>query len=143
MKKIIFLIIIIIILISATWITYTNYKVEYNSIQKSNQEFEYYYNKQITGTELTTIINKAIDLNTKNKIQKDGQGKFIANDKDSINIDIKMLDNDNTYPMEIFYNNQMEKFIKYYGVIEFKCTDIKYHKDTGKIKYLYFEQISK
>ena len=51
-----------------------------------------------------------------------------------------MLDNDKTYTMETIYNGGMDKFIQYYRDIKFKCTKIEYHKLTGKVKYMLFEQ---
>ena len=122
---------------------YLNYKANYNETQKENRQFESYSNKEIYGLELTTIINKAIDNNKNNEVQKEEKtGKYINNDNNSINIDIKMLDYDKTYNMEIFYNNGMDKFIQAYGEIKFKCTKIEYHNTTGKVKYMLFEQIT-
>lgn len=142
MKKIVFLFILIVVIISIVWLNYTNYKFEYNQIKKYNMEYEKYYNKEITGIELTTIINKAIDTNTKNKVEKNSNEKFIDNEENSIKIDIKISDDDKIYAMETFYNNKIEKFVQYYGTIKFKCTNIEYHKKTNRVKYLYFEQIS-
>ena len=53
-----------------------------------------------------------------------------------------MNDNDSIYQMETFYKNGMQNFLNYYGNIKFKCTDIKYHKTTNKVKYMLFEQIT-
>ena len=124
MKKIaIFFFTIIIIVV---WISYAylNYKASYNNAKKGNMPFESYYNQEIYGTELTTIINKAIDKSN------------------SINIDVKIIDNDKIYTMETLYNGGMENFIQYYNQIKFKCTIIEYHKDTNKVKYMLFEQIT-
>ena len=137
MKKIaLFFLIIIIIIVGVSYI-YLNYKASYNNAKRENMQFESYYNKEIYGTELTTIINKAIDSNDNNEISKDEKGKYI-----SINIDIKIIDNDKTYQMETLYNGGMDKFIQYYSQIEFKCTKIEYHKYTNRVKYMLFEQIT-
>ena len=75
MKKIaIFFFTIIIIVV---WISYAylNYKASYNNAKKGNMPFESYYNQEIYGTELTTIINKAIDNNDNNEVLKDKKGK--------------------------------------------------------------------
>ena len=142
MKKLaIFFLCIIIIVVGVSYL-YLNYKANYNNIKKDNRQFESYENKQIYGSELTTIINKAIDNNINNDIQKDNKGKYINNDNNSINIDIKMIDVDKTYQMETIYNNGMDKFIQFYGEIKFKCTKLEYHQSTNKVKYLLFEQIS-
>ena len=52
-----------------------------------------------------------------------------------------MTDNEETYRAEIFYNNGIDQFMEFYSDIKFKCSKIEYHEKTGKIKYLYFEQI--
>ena len=121
---------------------YLNYKVKYNEAQKANMEFESYYDQNIMGTDLTTVINKAVDNNKINEVKQDNKGRYINKDENSINIDIKMLDNDETYTMETFYNGGMQKFVQYYGTIQFKCTKIDYHKTTNKVKYMLFEQIT-
>ena len=110
--------------------------------RKENMPFESYYNQEIYGTELTTIINKAIDNNNNNGVLKDKKGKYIDNKSNSINIDVKIIDNDKIYTMETLYNGGMENFIQYYNQIKFKCTIIEYHKDTHKVKYMLFEQIT-
>ena len=141
MKKFLILFAIIIIIISIIWFKYINYIQEYNTTQSLNAEFEKYYQKNIYGTELTTIINKAVDENSKNKVEKNEKNQFLDNNTNSINIDIKIIDTNKIYSMESFYMSGMEKFVQYYGSIKFKCTKIDHHKSTNKIKYLYFEQI--
>ncbi|MCI8587009.1 MAG: hypothetical protein HFJ49_00155 [Clostridia bacterium] len=141
MKKFLILFSIVIVILSIIWFNYTGYKSEYKEIQKSNLEFEKYYQKEVYGIDLTTVINKAIDENTRNKIEKDTQNKFRENEENSIKIDIKITDTDKVYTMEDFYNGGISKFVQYYGTIKFKCTNIEYHKKTEKIRYLYFEQI--
>lgn len=140
MKKILILFSILIIILAIVWINYTGYKTQYDSIKKENLEFEKYYQKEVYGRDLTTVINKAFDDNTRNKVEKDSNNQFIENDENSIKIDIKMTDIDKTYTMENFYNSGMERFVQYYGTIKFKCTKIEYHNKTQKVKYLYFEQ---
>ena len=117
-----------------------SYKNEYNAIQKENKEFEEYKDKEVYGLEVGTMINKAVDKNTKNKIEKDNNGNFIQNDKNSIEIEINITDNETTYKMETIYNAGTEQFVQYYGNIKFKCSKIEYHENTGRIKYMLFEQ---
>ena len=141
MKKIaIFFLIIIVIVVGISYI-YLNYKMTYNQAQQENQQFESYYNKEIYGTDLTTIINKAIDKNIENRLEKDKKGFYIQNNTNSINIDIKITDNDTTYKMETIYQGKMNKFVQYYGQVKFKCTKIDYHNSTKKISYMLFEQV--
>ncbi len=142
MKKLaIFFLVIVIVIVGVSYM-YLHYKANYYTIQRENKQFESYYEQEIYGTELTTIINKAIDNNQDYEVQKDDKGKFINNDKDYIQIDINMLDNEKTYSMEALYRRGMDKFVQYYSEIIFKCTKLEYHKATNKVKYLLFEQIT-
>ena len=140
-KTILMFFLIAIIVIVAIFINYSVYKIQYDNIVKENAEFEQYKDREIYGIELGTLINKAIDKNTKNEIEKDDKGRFIQNDENSIEIEIYMLDNDTTYKMETLYNAGTEEFVQHYRNIKFKCSKIEYHQNTGRVKYLYFEQI--
>ena len=100
-----------------------------------------YIDKEIQGIDLTTIINQVIDQNEKNEIQKDQEGNYIDNEKNSINIDIQFIDSDVIYNIEKIYNAGVDTFLSYYRNITFKCVDVQYHK-TGHIKYIKFEQIT-
>lgn len=142
MKKIaIFFITAIFVVCGISYIL-LNYKANYNISKKANLEFENYLNEEIYGTDLATVINRAVDNNQKNEVEKNNKGIYLNNDRNSINIEIKMIDNDSIYQMETFYNNGIQKFINYYSKIKFKCTDIKYHQNTNKVKYMLFEQIT-
>lgn len=142
MKKLaIFFLIVIIVVVGISYL-YLNYKAQFHEAQRENKQFESYNQKEIYGSELTTIINKAVDNNKNNEVPKDNKGKYMNNENNSIQIEIKMLDNDKTYAMETLYNGGMDKFIQYYSAIKFKCTDLQYHKTTNKVKYLLFEQIT-
>ena len=142
MRKILILLSIVVIIVAVVAFKYTNYKKEHNSVLKYNLEFERNYQKEIYGIDLTTIINKVINNNEKNNVEIGQEGQYLDNKTNSINIDIMMTDTNETYPMETFYNGGVEKFVQYYGNIQFKCTKIEYHKKTGLVSYLYFEQIS-
>lgn len=142
MKKIITIFIIILVVILAIGYQYLNNISKSNIAKTNNLKFEIYINKEINGTELATIINKAINSNEQNEIKKDKEGQYIDNEKDSINIDIKFIDNDVTYNIEKISINGVEKFLLYYKDIEFKCVDVQYHNSTKNIKYMKFEQIT-
>lgn len=143
MKKLALFFLIVIIIIVGISYMYLNYKSSYYTAQKENKQFESYKNQEIYGSELATIINKAVDNNEKNDVQKDDKGKYINNDSNSIQINIKMLDDDNKiYVMETLYSGGMDKFVQYYSEIKFKCTKLEYHQATNKVKYMLFEQIT-
>ena len=140
MKKIFAIILIFILCIICIFTAkYMAYKEERNKIKEQNLEFETYLNKQILGTELTTFINRAVDNNEKNKVQKDEQGFYIENDINSLKIEIKIIDNDTLYNMETLYNGGITNFATAYNSIYFECTKIEYNK-LGKVKYMFFEQ---
>lgn len=140
MKKIFIFSVIVLIIVAIVGVRYVSYKNEYNIVQSENAEFEEYKDKEVYGLSVATMMNKAVDKNTKNKIEKDENGNFIQNDSNSIEIEIYMTDNETTYKMETIYNAGTEQFVQYYGNIKFKCSKIEYHKDTGRIKYMLFEQ---
>lgn len=141
MKKILIFLATVIIILTIIVVKFSAYKTEYNTILAENAEYEQYIDKEIYGLEVATVINKTVDKNTKNKIEKDDNQKFIQNDTDSIEVEIYIQDNETTYKMESFYNAGTEQFVQYYGNIKFKCSKIEYHKSTGKIKYILFEQL--
>lgn len=143
MKKIIILLSIVIIVVTVVSINYMSYTKQKNETLKYNLEFEKYYQKEIYGIDLTTIINKVINNNERNNVEIGQDKKYINNNTNSINIEIKITDVDQIYTMETLYSGGMDQFVQYYGNIQFKCTKIEYHKKTGKVSYLYFEQISK
>lgn len=143
MKKNIILLSIVIVIISLVAINYTSYKNKYSEVKNYNLEFEKNYQKEIYGIDLTTLINKVINNNEKNNVEIGQDKKYINNSTNSIRIDIKMIDTNQIYSMETLYSGGVEQFVQYYGNIKFKCTEIEYHKRTGKVSYLYFEQISK
>ena len=142
MKKVAIFFIIIILIICAIFAMYISYKANYNISKKSNLSFEKYLNEEVYGSELATVINRAIDRNEKNEVEKNNKGIYQNNDTNSINIEIKMLDDDTIYQMETFYRGGIQNFINYYGNIKFKCVDIKYHSSTNQVKYMLFEQIT-
>lgn len=142
MKKIAIFFIITILIVCAIFAMYISYKANYNMSKKTNLAFEKYLNEEVYGTDLATVINRAVDRNEKNGVTKNNKGIYQNNDENSINIEIKMLDDDSVYKMEKFYNDGIQNFINYYGNIKFKCTDIKYHSATNQVKYMLFEQIT-
>lgn len=142
MKKIIlFLLVVVIIIVSIIGIKYYSYMVEHNNVMKENAEYEEYKDKEVYGINIATLINKTIDKNERNEIEKDDNGIYIQNGENSIEIEIYMADNETTYKMETFYKAGTEQFVQYYGNIKFKCSKIEYHENTGKIKYMLFEQL--
>lgn len=142
MKKIVLFFIAIIVIISIIAFNYYNYKAELNNTKRENIQYENYYQKEIYGHEIATVVNKAVDSNEHNNIEKNENRVYINNENNSINIEIKITDNDVIYTMETLYSGGMVNFVEYYGTIKFKCTQIEYHEKTGKVSYMLFEQIT-
>ena len=110
-------------------------------LKQENSKYECYLNRTIYGTEVATIINKAINQNENNQVQKDEKKHYIENNENSIKIEIKMLTTGKTYPMEEIYNNDMTQFVQNFNLLQFKCTKLEYHKSSGKVKKLLFEEV--
>ena len=139
MKKLILLIFIpiLIMLISAIGLA-MNLKTTTEAVHKGNKEYEYYLGKEIYGTDVTSLMNKAINENEKNGVEKDEKGYYIDNNKDSIKIELKMITVEKTYTMEEINNHDMNQFLKNFNLIKFKCTSIEYHRKTGKVIKMIF-----
>ena len=62
MKKYIILSIIVIIAVGSISYMFASYRINNLQIEENNKMYTDIYNKEITGTELATIINKTIDI---------------------------------------------------------------------------------
>ena len=143
MKKILIILLILsIILVVGVYSVY-RYRTNVYQIQKQNREYEQYYNINVLGTELISIINKTIDLNTKNNITKDDKGYFVDNGENSIkiNVEFKYKNDTKTISMEEIASTGAESFVKVYSTANFKCTKIEYHEKTQLVSYMYFEEV--
>ena len=84
MKKIAIFLLIIIGIVSTVAYVYLNNVANYKNAQKENIKFEVYKDQEIYGAEVSTLINRAMDSNQKNEIEKDKNGRrqFYVYDKD-------------------------------------------------------------
>ena len=146
MKKNLIILISILLIICAFVVYFViNYRNMQMQAQINNKEYNTYKDKTIVGTTLVSIINKTVDNNEKNNIEKDNSNVYIENEDNSIKIYIYFLDEDGKkieipYTMEQIYNKGSDSFIKLYGTSNFTCTNIEYHSNTGNVKSLTFEQ---
>lgn len=142
MKKRILVIlgIFIIILLFVVYLLY-NYNRVAKQAQSFNNKYEQYYQKTILGVDLATILNTTDDYNYKNNIEKDSNEKYYVETENSVLIQVKFLEKDESVKMEDILSQDIKNFVKYYGSLEFKCTNIEYHKENEQVKSLYFEQI--
>ena len=142
MKKIIICILSIFLIIICI-VVYGVYQKNENTAQigVDNKTYESYENKEVLGTDIISIINKATDNKKKNDIKIGEDGNYIDNGKNSIRIEIKFLELDKVITMERINNVGIEKFWSNYGALSFKCTKIEYHEKTHRVKYMYFEEV--
>ncbi|MBR3614271.1 MAG: hypothetical protein IKL55_03740 [Clostridia bacterium] len=137
------LILILIIFIIAVVFFILNYKeCEINQIDLKNFNLTYEkFNKEnLNGLDITTVMNQATSNNEKYEIPKDENGLYILDDEYSIEIYVTMIINNETYRMERFTNGEMNSnFIRLFGEVGFKCTNINYHQKTGRIASMTFE----
>lgn len=142
MKKLLLILLsLFIIIIFSIYGLLINNEKQNEDLKNYNKEYEQYLNKTINGTELATLINKVININEKNGIQKDDNNYYVENQENSIKIEIKLILTEKTYPMEEIYNKDTAEFVKHFSLEEFKCTSIEYHNKTRKISKMLFEQI--
>ena len=141
-NKIIIIVIIFSIILSVSAYMVYNYRKSVISSQKVNETYKAYYDTEILGTELISVINKTVDFNEQNGIQKDENGMYIENDNNSIKIYIsfKYEDDYQTVEMEKISNNGTDNFRKVYSTASFKCTEISYHDKTKNVKALTFTE---
>lgn len=139
-KILVILGIFIIILIFVVTLLY-NYDKAVKQTQNFNKQYEIYYEKTILGTDLATVLNKVMDYNKQNDIQKDENNKYYIETDKSIFINVKFLEKEESVKMEDILLKDMENFIKYYATASFKCTKIEYHEENKQVKCLYFEQV--
>ena len=139
MKKVIIGILLIVIIIVIGFGTWYNKNIQnLKEIKNFNSNFEEYIDKEITGVDLTTVINKAIENNNKQKIEKNSDGTYKNNNKTSIEIIIKPTKDGKSYPMEAFEKVGIREFTNSFGGVIFKSTKVEYHSN-GRISKIYYE----
>lgn len=142
-KNIILLIVIVIVAIIFIYYQVVSMQNKKKDIIKYNSEFEKYTKTQIYGTDIATIINKATDINERNKISKDENGYYIEDEENSIIIELEMINREEitTYKMEQISKLGIEKFLSSeFNLIYFQCKEIEYHPN-GKISKMTFTQL--
>ena len=113
MKKTLIIILIvlglIIIVLAGTLI---NRRFAENEAKKPNMEFETILSKEMYGTDVVTIINKAMNNNRKYEIPTDEEGDYIANDTNSIKVEIVFVGIEESYSMEKICKVGLEEFMR-------------------------------
>ncbi len=142
MKKIIVCICSILVIILAIFFGwFVDVSKERRLTKNYNLEYETYTKDNITGVELTSLLNKAINNNEQYSIPRDDKNFYIADKEYSITILVKLVDDGKFYKMEAFEKAGITKFNSLYGMEYFKCIDKKYHEN-GRISEISFEIVN-
>lgn len=140
-KTIIILICIFLIIIISIYTYYHSRQNEMISVKKFNYQYEQYFDKEMYGADVATLINKAIDNNEKYEIVKNENDKYIEDEKYCLKVIIKFKDVDTMYEMESIDKAGMEGFLKNFSNSVFKITDYKYNKHTNRVGKIIVEEI--
>ena len=148
MKKIVFSILLVVVLIVAViCINISDRNMKRNKSSEFNSQFEKYIGQTIYGTDVLSIINKAIDNNANTGVQKDAEGFYIEDDQNSVKVQITLLSSKDdgevvevTHQMETLEKAGLDKFIASFNLTEFKCTNADYNKE-GRISKIYLKQL--
>ena len=141
MKRIAILILTIsVVIIAVIFAGFKEQEIEVINVNKFNLEYEEYNKDKLNGLDVTTVMNMATSNNEKYEIPKDENGLYILDDKYSIEVYVTMIINETTYKMETFRAPEKNSsFIRYFGEVNFKCTEITYHESTGRVASMTFE----
>ena len=137
-KSLLTIFVVFIVIMSILFAKFVSVKKQNLETKKFNYGYEFYNKDNLTGLDVTTVINKAIDNNEKYNVQKDKDGYYIE-DENSIKIEVKMIINNKTYNMERIAQIGLDGFTEFFGEVNFKCTEIKYHQENNKISKMTFE----
>lgn len=140
MKKVVILMIaILLIAVGVVGLNYKDYEIKKIDNNLFNSTYEEYNKKNLNGLDITTIMNKAISNNEKYKIPKDENNIYILDDEYSVIIYVRMVKDEQAYRMERFMKVGINDFIRYFGEIGFKCTELTYHEKSGRVASMTFE----
>lgn len=135
MKKVVYFVVLIaIILVAIIALKISDNNSASRQAISFNKQFERYKDTTIYGTDVLTIINKAIDNNEKYEIERNQEGFYIENDENSLKVElILLLKNEEnmiiekTYQMESLEKAGLKEFISSFNLTEFRCENIEYN----------------
>ena len=146
-KTVLYILLAVFIIVLVLYVNISNAIAKQRKAENFNNQFEAYLNKDLSGNDIATIINKAIDNNEKNSIQKDEKGFYIDNGETTIRVELNMIsyneENEivyNTYQMEAVDKLGIASFLENYNTATFKCSNIEYHQKTGQVSKIVIEQ---
>ena len=140
-KTLIIMLILFVAILAAMSITVVDLQQTGKQVKQFNQIFEEYKDKSLLGSEVASLINKAIDNNEKNQISKNDKGIYQEDGKYSVQIFVKLEKEGEYFTMERINALKITEFVKNFSLQDFKCTGIEYHKETKRVSKVYFESI--
>ena len=133
-KNLLYILVIFIIIIAIILIHISDRNTKRNEISRFNVQFEQYLGKTIYGTDVLTIINKALDCNEQNGIKRDENNYYIEDDELSVKVQVILLSKNDkdeiqekTVQMEDLEKRSLDEFITYFNLTTFECSDIEYN----------------
>ncbi len=148
MKKIFFSIILLVVLILAiVLVGISDKNRKNNEISKFNTQFEKYNKETLYGTDILSIINKAIDNNEQYAIEKNQDGFYIENDTNSVKVEITLLTTDEdgkpkevVHQMEELEKAGLDEFISIFNLTAFEFSKIEYNSQ-NRVSKIYVKQL--
>ena len=148
MKKIFFSIILVVVLILAiVLVGISDKNKKNNEISKFNAQFEKYNKETLYGTDILSIINKAIDNNEQYAIEKNQDGFYIENDTNSVKVEITLLTTDEDgktkeviHQMEELEKAGLDEFISIFNLTTFEFSKIEYNSQ-NRVSKIYVKQL--
>lgn len=149
MKRIVlYILLTVFIIVSLIYANISNAEKQQRKAAYFNKEYEMYLNRELSGANIATIVNKATENNEKNSNPKDKKGFYIDNGENTIKVELKMISYNeegeiecNTYQMEAIKGIGVTAFMKNYNTAKFKCSNIEYHKKTGQVSKIVIQEI--
>lgn len=140
-KNLIIMLILFVIILGAATIWIVDLQQTEKQVLQFNKTFEDYKDKISLGSEVATLINKAIDNNEKKQINKNDKGIYQDDGKYSVQVFIRLEKDGDLFSMERINALKITEFVKNFSLQDFKCTGIEYHKETKRVSKIYFEAI--
>ena len=140
-KNLIIMLILFVIILGAATIWIVDLQQTEKQVLQFNKTFEDYKDKISLGSEVATLINKAIDNNEKKQINKNNKGIYQDDGKYSVQVFVKLEKDGDLFSMERINALKITEFVKNFSLQDFKCTGIEYHKETKRVSKIYFEAI--
>lgn len=139
-KSLILILVIAVVAVVFFVINYKEYEIDQIDLNNFNLTYEEFNKDNLNGLDITTVMNQATSNNEKYEIPKDENGLYILDDEYSIEIYVTMVINNETYRMErLTSSDKNSDFIRLFGEVNFKCSNITYHQKTGRVASMTFE----